>query len=93
MYTLPEGETKKIDRYTITTLKANHSTCTEALHFIISDGAKRLFYGLDGAWLLYDEVTAIKSSKIDYACLIQLLEIFQVITVFLNTTVLIWFWK
>lgn len=65
--TMTAGEERTIGHYTVTALKANHSTCKDALHFIIFDGKKRLFYGLDGAWLLYDEVAAIKSATIDYA--------------------------
>ena len=37
------------------------------MHFIISDGKKTLFYGLDGAWLLYDEVCGIKEYTPDFA--------------------------
>ena len=63
------GNIKKIGKYTVTPFEANHSTCDGAMHFIISDGEKRLFYGLDGAWLLYDEVSAIKSAMVDFAVL------------------------
>lgn len=59
----------RLGKYQVTALKAHHGTCENAVHFIISDGEKNLFYGLDSAWLLYDEVTAIKESKIDYAVL------------------------
>lgn len=69
LYPLQAGETLTIDRYQITALRANHSTCKETVHFIISDGEKSLFYGLDGAWLLYDEVAAIKEKGIDLAVL------------------------
>ena len=54
------GESLTLGKYTVTCLPANHSTCKEAQHFIISNGEGSLFYGLDGAWLLYDEVKAIK---------------------------------
>jgi len=60
------GETKKIGKYTVTALHANHSL-KNAVHFIISDGEKRLFYGLDGAWLMYEEVEAIKEKGVDFA--------------------------
>lgn len=69
LYTFSAGEVKTFGGYTVTALKANHSTCREALHFLISDGEKKLFYGLDGAWLLYDEVQAIKSTGINFAVL------------------------
>lgn len=64
---LKNGDILTVGRYTITAFAANHSTCREAVHFIISDSEKKLFYGLDGAWLMYDEVAAIKSSGIDFA--------------------------
>ena len=68
-YPMCVGDVKTIGRYTVTALPANHSTCEGAVHFIISDGEKSLFYGLDGAWLLYDEVRAIKGCGIDLAVL------------------------
>lgn len=67
--TMTAGEVLCLGKYTVTALRANHSTCDNALHFIVADGEKRLFYGLDGAWLLYDEVAAIKSATVDYAVL------------------------
>lgn len=63
------GDVQTFGGYTVTALRANHSTCDEAVHFIISDGDKKLFYGLDGAWLMYDEISAIKSYGIDVAVL------------------------
>ena len=33
------------------------------------DKSKKLFYGLDSAWLLYDEIKAIKEKHIDLAVL------------------------
>lgn len=61
------GETKAIGKYTVSAYKANHGTCEDTVHFIISDGKSTLFYGLDGAWLLYDEIEAIKNHKPDFA--------------------------
>lgn len=63
------GEEKVIDNYSISAYSANHSTCNDPLHYIISDGIKTLFYGLDGAWLMYDEVQGIISKKPDLAVL------------------------
>jgi phosphoribosyl 1,2-cyclic phosphodiesterase len=68
-YPFCAGEEKKIGKYTVTALSANHSTCKGAVHFLVSDGEKRLFYGLDGAWLLYDEVAAIQNGGVDLAVL------------------------
>ncbi len=64
---LRAGEERQAENYTITALPANHSV--ETVHYIISDGEKRIFYGLDGAWLLYEEIQAIKQDKVDLAVL------------------------
>ena len=66
---LEDNDTVQIESFTIQALKANHGTCENTVHFIISDGDKRFFYGLDGAWLLYDEFQAIKQKKVDFAVL------------------------
>ncbi len=47
----------------------NHATCKDTKHYLIFDGEKTLFYGLDGAWLLYEEVQAIKNHRPDLAVL------------------------
>lgn len=64
-----EDEEKKIGEYTISAYRANHGTCKGAVHFIIEKEDKRLFYGLDSAWLLYPEVAAIKAKGVDMAIL------------------------
>ena len=69
LYNINAGETLILGKYNILALRANHSTCEKAVHFIISDGDKSLFYGLDGAWLMYDEVMAIKKHGVDLAIL------------------------
>ena len=63
------GEEAVFGKYTVSAYAGNHSTCDETKHYIISDGKSKLFYGLDSAWLLYDEVQAIIEKKIDYAVL------------------------
>ena len=68
-YPMNAGDVQTVGGYTVTALRANHSTCDDAVHFIISDGNKNIFYGLDGAWLMYGEVTAIKESGVDLAIL------------------------
>ena len=68
-FDLQIGDVITLEKYTVRAYAANHSTCEKALHFIITDGEKTLFYGLDGAWLLYDEVQAIKKYKPDFAVL------------------------
>ena len=64
---LSDGEVKTLGQYTVRAYKGNHDTCQNTVHFIITDGEKTLFYGLDGAWLLYGEVQAIKEYKPDLA--------------------------
>lgn len=64
---LKPDEEIQIENYTITALEANHSI--DAVHFLISDGKSRIFYGLDGAWLMYKEIQAIKQNSVDFAVL------------------------
>ena len=62
-------EEKQLGKYFISAYKANHSTCGDSVHYIIDDGNKKLFYGLDSAWLLYEEVQAIIEKHINLAVL------------------------
>lgn len=66
-FDLLSGDVVNVGNYTIQAYSANHSTCENTVHFIINDSERTLFYGLDGAWLLYDEVQAIKKYKPDLA--------------------------
>ena len=68
-FDLQSGDAVTLGKYTVRAYTANHSTSEKTVHFIITDGEKTLFYGLDGAWLLYDEVQAIKKYKPDFAVL------------------------
>ena len=63
------GGEKSVGGYRIYAYAGNHGTCKDTLHYIISDGKKSLFYGLDGAWLMYEEVEGIKTHKPDFAVL------------------------
>ena len=63
------GDEKTVGKYTVSAYAGNHATCAGTVHFILSDGERTLFYGLDGAWLLYDEVQAIKQHKPNLAVL------------------------
>ena len=63
------NDEKQVGDYKILALSGNHATCPDTLHYIITANGKTLFYALDGAWLLYDEVTAIKKHKPDLAVL------------------------
>ena len=66
---LQAGDVRQIGNYTVTALQANHATSRTPVHFLITDGTSTLFYGLDGAWLLYEEAEAIKAAKPDLAVL------------------------
>ncbi len=63
------NEEKAVGKYTVRAYAANHSTAQSPVHFIVTNGEKTLFYGLDGAWLLYPEVQAIKQFCPDFAVL------------------------
>ena len=54
-----------LGEYSILPLKGNHSV--PVCHFIIEHNGKRMFYGLDGAWLLYEEIDAIWTRGVDLA--------------------------
>lgn len=60
---LEVGETKSFGRYTVTAFKGNHAVCPTT-HFLISDGEKELYYGLDGAWLMPDAFHTIIDRRI-----------------------------
>ena len=69
LFNFSNGQEKCLGNYLVKAVSANHATCKNCLHFIISNGNKKLFYGLDGAWLMYDEVEEIIKQKIDFAVL------------------------
>ena len=68
-YPMKPGDAAQLGKYHVRSFAANHGTVRDAVHFLITDGEKTLFYGLDGAWLLYDEVAAIKEARPDLAVL------------------------
>ena len=59
--------TYNVSEYEIIALPSNHTM--ECCHFIIKSGDKCLFYGLDGAWLQYQEIREIWKNKPDLAVL------------------------
>ena len=63
-----EGEIKNVGKYEIEAVKGNHGAIPTN-HFFIDDGEKRLFYALDSAWLLAEEITAIKRKFVHLAVL------------------------
>ncbi len=65
---ISDGEELTVGNYTIKAVHGHHRTPT--LHYLISKDDSTIFYGLDGAWLLYDEVEAIKEKQpVDLAVL------------------------
>lgn len=63
-----DGEVKTVGKYTIEAVKGDHGTYP-VLHYFIDDGEKRLFYALDGAWLLIPEIRIIQRKHVDLAVL------------------------
>ena len=64
---IPDFSTVETDAYKITAYPANHGTAQNPQHFVIeskTDG-KKIFYGCDGAWLLYPVWQKLKSQHFD----------------------------
>lgn len=51
----------------VTALPANHTRYPS--HYLIDDGAKKLVYATDGAWILYDTLYALKGQRVDLMAL------------------------
>lgn len=60
-YDLDMEEEVSFGPYTVKSHRANHATMMGAKHFLVTDGKSKLYYALDGAWLLYGEVETIKA--------------------------------
>lgn len=58
-------EEKQLGCYHVTALPANHATADNPCCFIIESEGKRIFYGCDGAWLLYPAYRIIIKLKFD----------------------------
>ena len=54
-----------LGEYSILALRGNHTVPT--CHFIIEKDGTRMFYGLDGGWLMYEEIDAIWKKGVDLA--------------------------
>ncbi len=64
---ISDFETAEIGDYIITAYPANHGTVQAPQHFVIeskTDG-KKIFYGCDGAWLLYPVWQDLKQQHFD----------------------------
>lgn len=59
--------TAETDAYRITAYPANHATAQNPQHFVIESKAdgKKIFYGCDGAWLLYPVWRALREQHFD----------------------------
>lgn len=64
------GDTFTAAGHSLNVLPANHSTANpdeRAVHFIVDDGERTLFYALDGGWLLNEEWHALRRRTLDAA--------------------------
>ena len=55
----------KVGDYELISVPANHDAVTFPQHLIISDGDKKLFYALDGAWILNETTEYVKNAQFD----------------------------
>lgn len=57
----------EVGEFVITALPANHKTVENPTHLIIEEKStgKRFFYGLDGAWLIYETAKYLRQFKFD----------------------------
>lgn len=69
MFWLSAGEECQIGAYQIFAYQGNHATCENTIHFIVKNENHTIFYGLDGAWLMYEEVQGIIAHHPDLAIL------------------------
>lgn len=67
MFEVYAGGKCQVGMYQIFAYQGNHATCENTVHFIIKDEEHTVFYGLDGAWLMYEEVQGIKKHQPDLA--------------------------
>lgn len=58
-------EEKTLGGYTVTALPANHATAENPYCLVIESEGKRIFYGCDGAWLLYPTYRHLIKLKFD----------------------------
>ncbi len=67
VHVLTPGTSVKIGKYTVTPLRANHRLSAhpgeQALHYVIDDGTRRIFWGADGSWLPTDTWYALRNMR------------------------------
>ncbi len=66
---LAPGTEKEVGPFTVYAYQGNHGDCKATVHYILCRDGKSMFYGLDGSWLLYEEVDGIKQHRPDLAVL------------------------
>lgn len=57
------------DGYTFTGVPANHDPQTHPQHLFVEREGKKLYYGTDGAWMLYETVQYLQNKRCDAAVL------------------------
>lgn len=70
---LTHGAWADIGDYRVLSVRSNHSTGEAdeiTLHHIIEHGGRRLFYGLDGAWLLRESWNVMRALEGEYHAMI-----------------------
>ncbi len=68
VHKMPCFEPTCIGSYVVTAVPANHGTAIwqeQAVHYMIEQNGKRIFYGCDGAWLRRDAWYYMKNYKFD----------------------------
>ncbi len=64
VHALAVGVPVAIGKYTVTPLRANHRVNAhpdeQALHYVIEDGTRRIFWGADGSWLPTDTWASLR---------------------------------
>ncbi len=67
IHSLTAGTEVAVGSYTVLPLRANHRVSAypeeQALHYIITDGVRRIFWGADGSWLLTDTWAIMRRHK------------------------------
>ncbi len=63
IYLMKPYNTYEIDGYSFTGMRANHDPLAFAQHISVEKDGKKLFYGMDGAWLLNETVAFMKKKE------------------------------
>ena len=66
---LTDGDSLYLGDVKVSAVRGNHRSDTYTLHYMFESDGHRIFYALDGAWLMYDEVELIKQAPVDICVL------------------------